>query len=76
MSKKEQSAAERPHLSLRGLQLEVLSTADLQRPPGSAHFHPSGSLHGQGPRRRLQPERRESEARLRLKLYLITDDTG
>lgn len=36
--------------------MQVLPTTDLQRPLGGAHFHPSGSLHGQGPCGRLQPE--------------------
>ena len=53
-----------PHLSFCGLQLQILSTADLQRPLGSAHFHPSGSLHGQGPCWRLQSEEKKEKRAL------------
>lgn len=44
------------HLSLGGLQLEVLPPAHPQLTPLRAHFHPSGGLHGQGPGRGLQPD--------------------
>lgn len=44
------------HLSLCGVQLQVLPAADLQRPLHSAHLQSSGSLHGQSPSGRLQSD--------------------
>lgn len=46
-----------PHLSVCWLQLNVLSTADLQLPLSCTHIHSSGSLHGQGTCWRLQPDK-------------------